>query len=48
MKPFGPWRPDAANRDSDYAGEALNVLPGLNSYRPWPGLSVQSLALAGT
>lgn len=45
MTPFGPFRPDAANRNSGFAGEALNVLPGSNSYRPWPGLSIQSLAL---
>src|SRR3990167_8931826 len=46
MRPWGAWRPDVFDLDTQFAGEALGVLPGLNSYRPWPSLSTYSTALA--
>lgn len=46
MLKWGPWRPDVFDLDTQFAGEALGVLPGLNSYRPWPSLAVYSTALA--
>lgn len=45
MKPFGPWLPDQYDYNSDAAGEALGVLPGPNSYVPWPSLAAFSLSL---
>lgn len=47
MIEFGPWRPDQYDYDSPYAGEADGVLPGANSYVPWPRLAAFSLALGG-
>lgn len=47
MIPFGPWRPDQYDYNSQYAAEASGVLPGANSYAPWPQLSAYSLALSG-
>jgi hypothetical protein len=43
---FGEWRPDLALLDNQFAGEAMNVYPGGNSYLPWPSLiSFTSAAL---
>ena len=44
MIPFGDWRPGQYGLDSGLAGEAIGVLPGARSYRPWPGLATSSLA----
>lgn len=44
--PWGKWAPDTYGLNSGFAGEALGVLPGLNSYHPWPQLAVSSLALS--
>lgn len=46
MQPFGRWAPDAFNPGSGFAGEASGVLPGLNSYHPWPQMAEASVALA--
>jgi len=35
---FGEWRPDVALLDSKFASEVENVYPGVNSYKPFPGL----------
>lgn len=43
--PYGPWGPDRWNHDSEFAGEALGVLPKAGSYGPWPGLAATSLAV---
>lgn len=45
MIAFGPWRPDQYDFNAPYAGEAAGVLPGPNSYLPWPQLAAFSLAL---
>lgn len=46
MIPFGRWSPDAYNLNSGLAGEALGVLPGANSYLPWPQMAAASVAMA--
>jgi len=38
MMPFGQFAPDAFLLDSQLAGDARGVLPGANSYLPWPSL----------
>lgn len=43
--PFAEWRPDGADLDSQFATEAKNVLPGLNSYLPFPSAIPVSVAL---
>lgn len=45
MIPFGKWEPDSYDLNSPQAGEASGVLPGRNSYHPWPSLSAYSAAL---
>lgn len=35
---FGEWRPDIALLDNKFASVAENVFPGVNSYKPFPGL----------
>lgn len=44
--PFAEWRPDVADLDTAFATEAKNVLPGLNSYKPFPSAVAVSSALA--
>lgn len=34
--PVGAWRPDLPDYERQGSCEALNVIPGLNSYRPFP------------
>ena len=48
MIPFGPWRPDLYGLNLPYVDEARGVLPGANSYHPWPTLAAISAALADT
>ena len=49
MLPFGEFRPDVADLDTQFAREARNVAPKANSYGPMPGLSpYTSNALAAT
>ena len=43
--PYGVWAPDRFNHDSEFAGEALGVLPKARSYGPWPGLASTSKAV---
>src|SRR3990167_9355725 len=45
MIALGPWKPDQYDLNSPLAGGALGVLPGANSYHPWPSLSAFSAAL---
>lgn len=45
MIAFGSWNPDAYDLNSPLAGEASGVLPGANSYHPWPSLQAFSAAL---
>lgn len=45
MIAFGSWAPDAYDLNSSLAGEASGVLPGANSYHPWPQLQAFSAAL---
>jgi hypothetical protein len=35
---FGEWRPDVALLDNQFASEVENVVAGINSYLPFPGL----------
>jgi hypothetical protein len=44
MIPFGEWRPDMPEL-SQWAREALNVVPAEESYRPLNGLSGVTNAL---
>ena len=46
MLPFGKWRPDIYDLNTQFAGEASGVLPGATSKRPWPQLSIYTNALA--
>lgn len=46
LQPFGRWGPDNYNLNSGLAGEALGVMPGANSYLPWPQMAAASAALA--
>lgn len=45
MPPFGPWLPDQFTLNTDSCSEALNVLPGANSWKPWPAMVAASAAL---
>lgn len=36
MIPFGEWRPDVCDIDSQFTRNIRNVLPGANSYLPFP------------
>lgn len=48
VMPFGKWAPDAYDLNATgLVGNAKGVLPGLNSYRPWPKLQAFSAALGG-
>jgi hypothetical protein len=40
--PFGEWLPDLPEHANPGVLAATNVIPALNSYRPFPGLSAQS------
>src|SRR5687767_3790138 len=46
--PFARWRPDAANLNSQYAQEVLNVLMSATGYIPFPKLVPFSEVLSGT
>lgn len=54
LQPFGAWAPDLlgvitdAQQERNVAGEALGVLPGPSSYRPWPGPAAASLAVGSS
>jgi hypothetical protein len=54
FQPFGAWAPDLldvvvdAQQEKNVAGEASGVLPGANSYRPWPGLAAASIAVGSS
>lgn len=48
MLPFPKWAPDRYRVDSQFAAEALGVLPGSTSKRPWPSLATASAALRTT
>src|SRR3990167_1112711 len=43
--PFGAWRSDIVGRNSGVAVEISGVLPRVNGYGPWPGLSTTSDAV---
>lgn len=45
MIPFGEWKPDVYDLNSPQSGEASGVLPGSNSYHPWPALNAFSAAV---
>jgi hypothetical protein len=42
--PFGEWRPDIADLDTQFASEVENVFAGVNSYLPFPSLLPFTLA----
>lgn len=44
--PFGAFQPDIYDLNASVASEARGVLPGANSYVPWPQMAAGSLALA--
>ena len=44
MRAFGDWQPDVADLNTDTLDIARNVLPGVNSWVPAPGLIAQSVA----
>lgn len=48
LVPFGEWLPDRADLGNPGATVARNVIPVSDGYRPFPGLTVGSNALATT
>jgi len=45
MIPYAEWKPDLSAFNSDSSEEALNVIPALSGYRPFPSLSETTSAL---
>lgn len=43
MRPFGEFSPDVSDLNTDTLDVARNVLPGINSYLPCPGLVAHSV-----
>jgi hypothetical protein len=43
--PFGEWRPDVADYQTNYTRTAQNVVPRGDGYGPWPALSALTAAL---
>jgi len=45
--PFGEWLPDLPDFQNPGVLQAVNAIPDLRGYRPFPGLAAQTNALAG-